>query len=269
MLRSSQVLIIGSTLSLFASLAMPQQAKLFEPCDSNRQCESGLYCLEVKDGKTACSKCAQTDNDSYTRAVDEACKTEGEGFTPAGSRAFQEATASDGRVASPAFEELFAQAKSCRDRREERENKCWDGGDDPHKAEIAKVAQAIENITQHRDQMLATKRVFYTDRSTYENRLSTYQDKCVRLDFNSMQQQIDAAKVALGGTEKFDCSPLDAAISSTYDCFQAVKSLRDDAFRNVEDRLPGEFSKSDSSAHETYDRVKEVRTQAGEKNMCR
>jgi hypothetical protein len=248
---------------------MSQQVKINQPCDSTHQCESGLYCIALRDGKTKCSKCTESENSGYTSAVDNACKSEGKGYTPSGSQAYQDATASDGRVASSVIDELFTQAKNCRDRRQERENKCWDGGDDDHKRVIANTAGAIENLSSHRDQMLSSQRLFYTDRNTYQNRLSTYQDKCVRLDFNNLQQKIDAGKVALGGTEKFDCAPLDSVMSSTYDCFQAIKSLRDDAFHNVENRMPEEFTKMDSSAHQTYDKAKEIRTKAGDKSMCR
>jgi hypothetical protein len=62
-----------------------------------------------------------------------------------------------------------------------------------------------------------------------------------------------------GGTEKFDCSPVVTVVSSTYDCFQDIKSLRDDAFRNVEDRMPDEFVRMDTSANQAYDKAKELR----------
>ena len=267
--HTSRFLMTGSTLLLLASIMMAQKAKVTEDCDNNHACEEGLYCITLRDNTSKCSKCVQNESDNYSRAVDEACKAEAEGFTPASSKAYQDSTASDGRVASSAFDDLFTQAKGCRDRRQEREDKCWDGGDSVHKDEIEKVATSIENITSHRNTMLSNKRIFYTDRNTYENRLSSYKDKCVQLSFNSIQQQIDAAKVALGGTEKFDCSPLDTVVNSTYDCFQAIKSLRDDAYRNVADRMPDEFVQMDTSSNEAYDKAKELRGQASDRNMCR
>jgi len=50
--------------------------------------------------------------------------------------------------------------------------------------------------------MADTKRLFYTDRSTYQNRFSTYEDKCERLDFNNLRQTLDAARVAVERADK-------------------------------------------------------------------
>jgi len=89
--------------------------------------------------------------------------------------------------------------------------------------------------------MADTKRLFYTDRSTYQNRFSTYEDKCERLDFNNLRQISGAARVALERADKVECSALEQVSSKAMECFQAAKSLRDDAYRNTSDRVPDKF----------------------------
>jgi len=269
MRHSLRTIITGCALALFASIAKPQAAKILEPCDNNKKCESGLYCIELRNSKSVCSKCTQSESASYSQKVDESCKSFGEGFTPSGSKAYQDATASDGRVPSSVFNDLFEQAKVCRISRETRESTCWNGGDETHKAAINQVGRSIDNIVSHRDQMANSKRVFYTDRSTYQNRFSTYQDKCVRVNFNNFQQSIDAAKVALGRTEKFDCSPLDTVFNGASDCVQAIKSFKNDAYTNTSNRMPDEFLNMESSAQRTWEAVIEIRKTARDKNMCR
>ena len=246
--------------------ATGQVAKLLEPCGSSIKCDSGLQCIELRSGKSACSKCSESEHNSKSREVDEACKSFGEGWAFESNRAYAESTASDGRVDNAAFDVLYEQSQKCRAAREQREGSCWGGGDEEHRKAIDRINVSMDRIKDHRARMAQNKRLFYTDRSTYQNRLSTYEDKCMRLDFNNLRQTVDAARVAMDRTEKVDCSALEQVASKSMECFQAAKSLREDGFRNTSDRIPDEVVKASeqsgksSKSHPVVEVLHETRT---------
>lgn len=249
--------------------AMGQVAKLLEPCSNSVKCDSGLQCIELRSGKSACSKCSESDQNSKSRDVDEACKSFGEGWAFENNRAYAESTASDGRVDNAAFDGLFEQAQKCRRAREQRENSCWGGGDEEHRKAIDRTNVSMDRIKDHRARMAQNKRLFYTDRSTYQNRSDKYQDKCVRLDFNNLRQTVDAARVAIDRTEKVDCSALEQVASRSMECFQAAKSLREDGFRNASDRIPEQVVLASEQAGKVFDESSGRRSFARDKNLCR
>lgn len=265
---------ILSVLSVMLCLIMPiesalAQAKILEPCEGSVKCDSGLTCVKLRNGKSVCSACSQSDSDSLTQGVDEACKTFGSGWTPGGNQMYQDATASDGRVANTVFDQMFEQAKNCRERRTYRERTCWGGGDSDHKAKIEEITRSQEGITGHRDNQFRAQRLFFTDKSTYENRFRTYRDNCEAMNQNNMNQTLDVARVAVGRSDKADCSALDKIKDDTLRCFQAVKSFREDAFQNNSDRFPDAFKKVAASSDALFDRSVSQLKETKDKNLCK
>ena len=249
--------------------AMGELAKLLEPCSSSIKCDSGLQCIELRSGKLACSKCSESEHNSKSREVDEACKSFGEGWKFENNRTYAESTASDGRVDNAAFDILFEQVQKCRKAREQRENSCWGGGDEEHRKVIDRTNVSMETIRDHRALMMRNKRLFYTDRSTYQNRFNTYEDKCTRLDFNNLRQTMDAVRVAMDRTEKVDCSALEQVTSRSMECFQAAKSLREDGFRNMSDRIPDKVVEASEQSGKIFEESSGRRSSARDKNLCR
>jgi hypothetical protein len=117
--------------------------------------------------------------------------------------------------------------------------------------------------------MADTKRLFYTDRSTYQNRFSTYEDKCERLDFNNLRQTLDAARVAVERADKVECSALEQVSSKAMEYFQAAKPLRDDAYRNTSDRVPDKFVQLSEQAGKFFEEANSRRASARDKGLCR
>jgi len=108
-----------------ASNATGQVAKLRESCSDAIKCDTGLQCIQLRSGKSACSKCSESEHSSMSRDVDDSCKSFGEGWSFESNRSYADSVASDGRVANGAFDVLFEQAQKCRAARVRRENKCW------------------------------------------------------------------------------------------------------------------------------------------------
>ena len=213
---------------LFTSVnAMGQVAKIREECSSSIKCDSGLQCIKLRSEKFACSTCSESEHDSKRRGVNEACKSFGEGWAFESNSAYVDSTASDGRVDNAAFDILFEQVQKCVKAREDREGSCWGGGDEDHLKIINKTKESVNTIRDHRSRMAQNKRLFYTDRNTYQNRLNTYQDKCTKLDFNNLGQTLDAARVAMDRTEKVDCSAVEKVSSRAMELLNSVQYFPD------------------------------------------
>ena len=132
--RTCALLMFG-VLATPASADTPSPGKVNDSC-SQMTCESGLFCVETRDGKKKCSSCDQSKLGSYTNAVEDSCKGFGSGWTPESSADYQAALASDKRVLVDVFDTMLASAKKCRDARQSREKDCWGGGDSDHRRAI-------------------------------------------------------------------------------------------------------------------------------------
>lgn len=245
-----------------------QVAKLLETCSSSIKCDSGLYCIELRSSKMVCSKCTESDNRSMSRDVDDACKTFGEGWAFESNRTYTDSTASDGRINNAVFDVLFEQAKKCREARQRRESTCWGGGDEEHKRALSRIDSSMENIRDHRAKMAQNKRLFYTDKSTYQNRFDTYRDKCERLEFNNLRQTLDAGRVAFDRGDKVDCTAIEQVGTRVMECFQAAKSLSEDGFRS-RDRVPEQISRAFDQSGPMFNEASARRSSARDKNLCR
>lgn len=137
-----QKLMLTVTLTILTSttiLQAQQPSKVNESC-SVMPCESGLYCVEVKGGDKKCAACDQSTLGSLSDKVEECCKTFGQGWTPESSAEYQAVLAPDGRVLVDVFDKMLENAKKCREAREYRESRCWNGGDDAHKKAIEQIS---------------------------------------------------------------------------------------------------------------------------------
>jgi hypothetical protein len=117
--------VVPLLLIMSASNATGQVAKLRESCSDAIKCDTGLQCIQLRSGKSACSTCSESEHSSMSRDVDDSCKSVGEGWSFESNRSYADSVASDGRVANGAFDVLFEQAQKCRAARVRRENKCW------------------------------------------------------------------------------------------------------------------------------------------------
>src|SRR5882724_11198380 len=126
-----------------------QLKKVNEECGTT-PCESGLFCVELKDGSHKCSTCDQSTLKDLTAAVENACKSFGQGWTPESSEEYQAVLAPDGRVLVDVFDKMLESAKKCKEAREYREDKCWNKGDDKHLEAIKQVKESIERMSAHK-----------------------------------------------------------------------------------------------------------------------
>lgn len=237
-----------------------------EEC-SSVPCESGLYCVETRDGKKKCATCDQSKLNDMTRDVDNYCKAFGEGWTPGSSQEYQDALAADGRVLVDVFDIMLENAKKCKKARVDREHECWKDGDDEHKKAIAQVGESIDRIAAHKQKMIDDRRVYYGSKSTYESRLSTFKSKS-SLDFPNIEQKLNIAANDIRDGKKVDCSQIQGYSDDCERCVDASKDLLNDGFSNSTDKFPSDYNDIYTKSQELLKKAKDILDSAKSKNLC-
>src|SRR5688572_3325097 len=115
-------------LSFLFEESVAQLTRVNESC-KQMPCESGLYCVVLKNGDQKCAKCDQSTLNDRTRSVDDMCKGFESAWSPDISPEYKAVLASDGRVEVSVYDVMLEKAKKCKEARVYREDKCWDGGD--------------------------------------------------------------------------------------------------------------------------------------------
>ena len=242
------------------------QKKVNEVCDQ-LPCESGLYCIQTRDGKKKCAECDQSKLDSLTGSVDTYCKGFEKGWTPGSSEEYQAALADDGRVLVDVFDKMLENAKKCKEAREYRENQCWDGGDNDHKDAIRQVSDSIDRISAHKNQMISDRRVYYGYQSTYKSKLSTFRSKC-DLNFPDINQKLAIMNSDQEKNNKVNCSDIEKYGDDCERCFNEAKDLLNDGFSGSSSKFPDEYSRAYSNAEETMKKARELLKIVKSKNVC-
>lgn len=260
--------IFIGTIFLFAILSncAAQLTKVNESC-KQMPCESGLYCLALKNGDQKCATCDQSALNGYTRDVDEYCKGFEVGWTPGASPEFQDVLAKDGRVWVDVFDIMLEKAKKCKQAREYREKQCWKDGDDEHKKAISEVTESISRMSDHKRRQIDDRRVYYCSESTYESRLSTYTSKC-DINFPDINQKLDILSNSIKDGKKVDCDDIEDYGEKCEYCLQAAKDLLYDGFRNNSSYIPNEYGDVMTKAQEAVKKAKDMYADAKNKSLC-
>ncbi len=260
--------ILLSTIVLFVIIGNcnAQLKKVNESC-KQMPCESGLYCVTLKNGDQKCATCDQSTLNDLTGKVDEYCKGLETGWTPDASPEFQESLAKDGRVWVDVFDIMLEKAKKCKEAREYREDKCWADGDDEHKQAINQVAESIDRMSRHKSRQIQDKRVYYCSKSYYESRLSTYTSKC-NLNFQEINQKLDIMNNNMKNGTKVDCRNIEDYGKSCEYCLQAVKDLLYDGFRNNSSYIPDDYNNMMKQAEDAAKKAKDMQEDAKNKSLC-
>jgi hypothetical protein len=252
---------------LIHSTAIRAQLKAVNEECSATPCESGLFCVETKDGKKKCATCDQSKLNDMTRDVDNFCKAFGQGWTPNASQDYQDALAADGRVLVDVYDIMLENAKKCKAARVDREHECWKDGDDEHKKAIEQVGESIERIATHKQRMIDDRRVYYCSKSTYESRLSTFKSKS-NLEFPNIEQKLNIAENDIKDGKKVDCSQIEKYSDDCERCVDACKDLLNDGFSNRTDRFPAEYNDIYTKSQELLKKAKDILESAKSKDLC-
>lgn len=262
------MLIVISTIMVSATQTEADEfKKVNEQCEQ-MACESGLYCVETRDNKKKCSTCDQNKLNGYSNAVDNYCKTFGEGWTPESSDEYKQALASDGRVLVDVYDKLLEAAKQCKEARTKRESECWKGGDDDHKKALDQVSSSIGRISDHKNKMIGDRRVYYGSIGTYRDRMSTFKSKC-DLNFPDINQQLDILNNAQNKGDKVSCPDIEKPSNDCERCYDAAKDLLNDGFSNSSYKFPYEYEQTYKKAEETLKKGKELLSTVKGKNLCK
>ncbi|HTI07026.1 MAG TPA: hypothetical protein VL832_00685 [Puia sp.] len=265
-MKSLRMLGFCLALLMIGAASHAQLKKVNEECDQ-MPCESGLTCVELKSGKKKCSLCDQSTSNSMTENVDNACKAFGEGWTPESNDDYKDALAADGRVLVDVYDKMLENAKKCKEARENRESKCWGGGDDDHKKAIQQVADGIQRMADHKYRMIGAKRVYYGSKSTYESRLSTFKSKA-DLNFPDMNQKLDIMNNDQDKGNKVNCSDIERIRDDAERCVNAAKDLLYDGFSNSLDKFPDEYNDVFTKAMDTMKKAKDLLDTVKNKSLC-
>jgi hypothetical protein len=258
------VVVLG--LAMGAIAAADELRKVNQPC-SDLPCESGLTCVETRDEGKKCATCSQSDLEGYSRAIDDMCKTFGEGWTPSKSEEYQAALAPDGRVRVDVYDTMLDKAKACKQARESREGRCWNGGDDRHKKALNEIGDSISRIADHKGTMIGARRVYYCQTSTYVGRLSTFNSKC-QLNFPDMDQKLTIYTKDLNDSKTVPCSDVERYRNDSERCVDAGKDLLYDGFSDSSYKIPEEYSITYGKAREVFKKGKDVYDTAKGRTLC-
>ena len=260
------MLIISILLLINTRIIQAQTQKVNEEC-SVTPCESGLYCVEIKDGKKKCAACDQSTLNDLSGEVEKCCKTFGKGWTPESSQEYQNVLAADGRVLVDVFDKMLENAKKCKEAREYREDKCWKGGDDEHKEAINQIKESIERMSAHKYKMISDRRVYYGSKSYYDSRLSTFKSKS-NLNFPDIDQKLSIIEKDINDGKKVSCSDIEGYSNDCERCVDAGKDLLYDGFSNSTDKFPDEYNTIYTKAQDLLKRAKALLETAKSKNLC-
>jgi hypothetical protein len=238
-----------------------QLTPINESCDQ-MPCESGLYCIELKDGQKKCSSCDQSKQSDLTAEVDRYCHAcEENGFSEnsytENGPIYQEAISSDGRVMVDVYDQVLEIGKKCRDARVYRENQCWNGGNSGHKQAITQVENCMAKVVEKKKTAIDNKMVYYCSKSTYESKLSTFNSKCSLSQLDNAKAGIeklsdDYNRITGSTTEdKINCSTIENYVYDCQRCSEAANALLYDAFQNNVDKMPKTY-------FETWDRSESI-----------
>lgn len=251
---------------LLNNICIAQLKKVNEKC-SELPCESGLYCVELKDGTKKCATCDQSTLKEFTEKVDDYCKSFGEGWTPESSSEYQAALATDNRVLVDVYDKMLENAKKCKEARETREDKCWNKGDEDHLKQIKQVAESIDRISSHKYKMISDKRVYYGSVETYKSKLSTFKSKC-DLNFPDIQQKLSIFDNEQKDGKKVNCSGIEKFSNDCEKCYESAKDLFDYGFSNNSGKFPDEYKDKFDEADELTKKAKELLTNVKSKSLC-
>ncbi len=261
------LLTLGA-LSAPAVADSPSPGKVNDDC-SQMICESGLSCVERQDGKKKCSSCDQSKLNSLTGAVAESCKEQESGWKPERNPEYQAALATDGRVLVDVWDPLIANAKKCKEARQSREGTCWDGGDSEHRAKIEDASRSVDNRSGEKARAIDYRRVYYGSKRDYDSYLSTFQSKCEKdVDFNNLNQKLDAINYEQGRGSKVSCSDLEKYGNDAERCFNAAKDLRRYGFLDSTSKFPVEYAKSYEAAEKMTAKARDLLKTVKDKSLC-
>jgi hypothetical protein len=261
-----KLLFTALWVAVFTSTCFAQLSKVNQRCEQ-MPCESGLYCVTLKNGEKKCATCTQSTLDDLTDDVDDYCKGFESGWTPGASPEFNEALADDGRVWIDVYDIMIDKAKKCKETRITREDKCWDDGDDDHKRAINQVTESIEKMVNHKRTQIDDRRVYYCSSNTYESRLSTYNSKC-KINLYDINQKVDIMVNAVKGGNKVDCDDLEDYNEMCEYCLEAAKNLLYDGFRNNSSYIPYDYNEVMNKAQETAKKGKDLLYDVKSKSLC-
>jgi hypothetical protein len=247
--------------------ALAEELKKVNEICSQLPCESGLYCVETRDGKKKCAACDQSKLNEYSRDVDNYCKAFGKGWTPESSDDYQAALAPDGRAQVEVYDRMLDSAKKCKEARTYREGQCWNKGDDDHKTQINQVSESIDRIASHKYKMVGDRRVFYCSKSTYQSKLSTFLSKC-DLNFSDINQKLNIMNNEQDKKNKVSCSEIERYSNDCERCFDSAKDLLSDGFSGSSGKFPEEYSRSYAKGEETMKKAKDLLQTVKSRNLC-
>jgi hypothetical protein len=195
------------------------------------------------------------------------CKAFGEGWNAESSQDYQDALAPDGRVQVDVYDKMLENAKKCKQARQDRENTCWNGGDDKHKGVITEVARGIDNLSDHKYKMISARRVFYCSKDTYVGRLRTFNSKA-DLNFPDIDQKLSIMEKDVNDGKKVNCSDIEKYSNDCERCVDASKDLLGDGFSNSTDKFPKDYNDIYIKAQDLFKRAKDLLDAAKSKSLC-
>jgi hypothetical protein len=249
----------------FATAA--QNKDVNEKCSGTIECKKGLYCVETVNGKK-CASCDQSTLNSLTGTVNSLCKTFESGWAPDKSPEYKAVEAEDKRVAVEVYDDMLEKAKACKAARENRENKCWKGGDNEHKKAIGEVEASIKKISEHKYTMIAAKRVYYSSYSTYRAKLSTFLSKTRNLNIKDIENAVKEYRKKLSAAGKINCRQAAEYQKQCEAAYDAAKELLSNCFKNTESVMPAQYTAFYKPCEKLADELEEILKTARDKKLC-
>ena len=221
-------------------------------------------------GEKRCSSCDQSKLGSLTRPIEGSCKDQESGWKTETNPDYQAALASDGRVLVDVWDVLIENAKKCKEARQAREAACWGGGDGEHKKAIDDASRSVDKRSDEKTRMISYKRVYYgSSKRDYDSYLSTFRSKCEKdLDFNNLNQKLDAINYEQGKGNKVSCSDLEKHGNDAERCLNTAKDLLRYGFSGSSSKFPDEYTKAYENAEKGTARARDLLKTVKDKSLC-
>ena len=206
---------ILTSLGLFVLLISGQtnyaQSKVNEPCNTTA-CESGLYCIETRDGGKKCAACEQYKHDEFAKEVDKYCSGSGQlSLGELTSDAYKREISEDEIL------KIMDNAEKCYKSRLDVNEKCFNGGNKTHLDERYKMERVVNENRKYYDFKKGQDLIYNCSQNSYEGIRDRIKAKCDNLSRSP--------------SDSWLCPDLEKLASNCKECVEQYENLRSSCFR--------------------------------------
>ena len=237
-------ILIATTITAFAGDKRPN-----DECQEDSDCRRGHCYTRKTDSKKVCVDCSASKIEETRARIAEHCKGEDE----RGCSSFPGAI----EIAEDTIVRRIERNDKCIAARKDENDSCWDGGDDAHRRELARVETDRAHCKAELDTRKGNGLLYTCTDSTFSSRAADVDNHCSSYGSACDGFGIDDRVV--------DCSEIEKAMEKAGKCVSAVEWLDSDCLPRLSQMRESQFAKGKKA----FDSCKSILEHKKGKGLCR